>query len=385
MKRVRMSMHGFGYIGRIHVGSLALTSTVPGAKTPIVWQTACVRDVNAPTAADAGQFFETVTNDWSEAVTSADAVDIVSPNDVHGTAVATAIAHGRPVYCEKPLAHDIGQARDMAALVDRAGVTNQVALIYRFHPAVEGAYRILQSGVMGRVLTFRAVLLHGSYLDPMRPISWRLRLQNAGAGALMDLGVHLFDVVHMLMGPTKSVQATLRTFVETRCSAAGSSARTERVDVDDWALVQLQMSSGATGSVEVSRVHYGLEDACCDIVCEKGTIHLPLHQQQPATVHGLGGSEATVPASGSQFAHALQSDRATGINEIEPYRLPAKYASDPLLIGHAVGLQTFLLRVGGGSLNYPVPTFREALAAEEVVEAAKWSAAHDEAVHIPTL
>jgi predicted dehydrogenase len=216
----------------------------------------------------------------------------------------------------------------------------------------------LKSGILGRPFTFRGVLLHGSYLNPKRPMSWRLQSELAGAGALLDLGVHLFDLVRVLLGEVCCVQAQLRTFVAQRGNAMGVR---QAVTLDDWAQVNLQLTNGVLGSIELSRVHFGLEAAYFTIVCERGTLRIPLDHLQPAEVHLLAPGRAP--------------DLPDTTQGLSAYRPAKKLTEDVLLCCHTTAIAIFLHRLQGGTLAYPVPTFADALAAEQVVAAAQSSAA----------
>ncbi|GLV13401.1 dehydrogenase [Alicyclobacillus hesperidum] len=355
-RQLRMGLHGYGFIGRTHVlaSQLSLASSRPCPH--IVWDTAVVHDLASPAAALARQTFRTVTDDVHAFLREdLDAVSIASPNDAHMAALASALQNRLAVYCEKPLSGFLDESRRMAEMVEAAGVVHQVALMYRFHPAVIDAYHWLRSGRLGRVLTFRAELLHGGYLDPNRPMAWRLRQAQAGGGALTDLGVHLIDLLLHLLGPVQRLATELRTFVSSRPGSRGSEA----VTVDDWALARLDMQSGAVGTLEVSRVHVGRERDGIEIVCEGGVLYIPLDREARAEIWSPTGEPLSGPTLDS---HPVLAP------------MPAKFAQTAHLNAHAVSIAVFALRAAGEEIAYPVPTFHEALAAERLVDAMRTSA-----------
>jgi predicted dehydrogenase len=347
---VNCALHGYGYIGRTHV--LAQQLNVAAAQpSPIVnWHTAVVHDTRGSAALQAQRVFEHVTDTLDEMDgEEIDAIDIASPNDVHFAPFAWAVQNKVAVYCEKPISHRVEEAAGMVDMAHDAGIVHQVALVFRFHPAVMEARDWLLSGSLGRVLTFRAELQHGGYLDASRPMSWRLRDKASGGGAVMDLGIHMFDLVHLLLGDIKEVAATTRTFVPARSGAQGL----EQVDVDDWSSAVLEMESGAVGTVEVSRVHYGRERDMLEIVCERGVLHLPLATYVGAEVHLLDDS--------------TPRPRVKRDPVLNPFN--GKYAQGTLLNLHATSLATFSKRVFGEPVDYPVPTLKDALAAQLVADA----------------
>lgn len=346
---LRLAMHGYGYIGRMHVLASQLLQADVRDIPHLIWDTAVVRSLDSAAARHANSVFATVIDDIQQLHDGMDAIDIASPNDAHATAIDAACRRRLAIYCEKPVSNAIDVSRRLVSQVEAAGLVQQVALVYRFHPAVMEASALLKSGAMGKVLTFRAELLHGGYLDRSRPMSWRLQQHASGGGAVTDLGVHMFDLVHCLLGPVASLRAWTKTFVPQRQGQSGM----ESVQVDDWAHVQVDLACGATGSIEVSRVHYGSERSLLDLVCENGTMHLALDEDGGVSVTMLPGVET--PRNSERFP------------ALKPFS--HKVAQSVLLNSHALCLAAFALRVRGVDVHYPVPTMRDALLAEEVAEA----------------
>ncbi|MFB5190211.1 Gfo/Idh/MocA family protein [Alicyclobacillus fastidiosus] len=348
---IHMALHGYGYIGRLHVLASQLNAAAAVAAPRLVWDAAVVRSLDSEAAARAADHFSLVTDDLQALRHQPiDAIDIASPNAFHHAPFQLALDMGWGIYCEKPISHQLDEAQQMAQKVKEAGNVHQVALMYRFHPAVIEARDWLLSGQLGRALTFRAELLHGGYLNPSRTMSWRLQSGPSGGGAMMDLGIHLIDTLHTLLGRVESVTATTKTFVTRRSGQSGDEA----VDVDDWASATLQMASGAVGTVEVSRVHYGRERDFIDIVCEHGVLHIPLEEYRGVEVH-------------TYRTDLIAPERPHG-SILQP--LGAKFAQSTLLNLHATSLAAFARRVRGGTVGIPVPTFEDAVLAQQVVAAA---------------
>jgi predicted dehydrogenase len=214
------------------------------------------------------------TDDYRQLLTRADvdAVDVCVPNHLHAEIVLAAAAAGKHIYCEKPLAMNVAEARAMVAAVEAAGVITQMTFNFRFFPAVLRAQQLVQEGFLGRIFSFRGRYYRASYIDPGKPLTWRQRKAIAGGGALFDIGSHLLDLLYSLLGPYAAVQATLDTLIRQRPSAPGGSDL-QPVDVDDIALLHLRTAGGVLGLVEVSRMGTGLtNDLQFEIFGELGSL-----------------------------------------------------------------------------------------------------------------
>jgi predicted dehydrogenase len=120
---------------------------------------------------------------------------------------------------------------------------------YRFVPAVRYAYDLLRGGALGSIYHFCARYLQDWLADPSAAYSWRLSRDLAGSGALGDLGSHVVDLARFLVGEPTSVSASMHTFTHARPGGL--------VDVDDAFAATVEFASGATGSLEASRVATG--------------------------------------------------------------------------------------------------------------------------------
>ena len=118
---------------------------------------------------------EKAYGDWRELVNDpqVDVVDITSPNYLHYTMAMAAIAAGKHVYCEKPLAVNEQQAQEMAQAARRAGVKTMVAFNNIKTPAALLAKQIIARGDIGEPVRFRGTFDQGFYNDPNLPWSWR--------------------------------------------------------------------------------------------------------------------------------------------------------------------------------------------------------------------
>jgi predicted dehydrogenase len=143
---------------------------------------------------------------------------------------------------------------------------------FRFFPALIRARQLLDEGFVGRVFSFRARYYRSSYIDPNKPLSWRLRKAIAGGGTLFDLASHVLDLVYYTLGDFGSVQAVLETLIKERPLAAGAGEKGP-VDVDDLSLMHLRMADGALGLLEASRMGTGAtNDLQLEIFGDQGAL-----------------------------------------------------------------------------------------------------------------
>jgi predicted dehydrogenase len=212
--------------------------------------------------------YERWTTDWREAITdpSVDVVDIVTPNWLHKEIALAAIAAGKHVYCEKPLAVTASDAREMYEAAEAAGVKTLVGFNYLRNPAIAEARRLVETGVLGEIWTFQGRFVLDACSDPDVPFAWRFDRKLAGSGALGDLGAHVVALAHALAGPISSVAGQSQTFIKTRPESTGAfgyggaadlDAPRREVENDDATTFLVQFANGASGHVEASRASTG--------------------------------------------------------------------------------------------------------------------------------
>jgi predicted dehydrogenase len=254
---LRVALFGTGFMGRTHsIAYAILPSFFP--ELPLVRRQVVVDVTEDLARRGAHQFgFAEWTTSWQEAIARSDIdiIDIVTPNDSHEPLANAALAAGKHVLCEKPLALTAAQARAMA---DQAKQSKGVAMVvfnYRRAPAVVEAKRLIESGAIGRVLTFRGLYLQDWAMPDGTPWSWRFSAERAGSGSLGDIGSHVLDIASFLVGDVVAVAAAAETFVPKRSlpGAAGHAA----VDVDDCTIALLRFQGGAIGTLEASRFSHG--------------------------------------------------------------------------------------------------------------------------------
>ncbi|MEM3501580.1 MAG: Gfo/Idh/MocA family oxidoreductase [Candidatus Bathyarchaeia archaeon] len=196
--------------------------------------------------------------DWRDLVKDPEVeiFDNGAPNRLHAEPCIAAAERGKHVICEKPMALTAEEAENMLRAVERTNVKHMVAFNYRFVPAIQVAKKLIDDGVIGRVYHFHGRYLQEWLIDPQFPITWRTVKTESGSGVLGDLGSHLVDLAHYLVGDITSVTAITKTFIEDR-PIHGDDVRMGRVDVDDAFECIVEFRNGAVGHISASRVCSG--------------------------------------------------------------------------------------------------------------------------------
>lgn len=174
-----------------------------------------------------------------------DAVIVATPNHLHEPHVLSALAAGKHVLCERPLALTAAGVERLLAAADRAGRRVMVANNHRFRSDVQALDRFLRGGELGPLTGVRA----GAYHFPRDDAGWRLRRAEAGGGSFFDYGIPLLDLALWLsdFSPPTRVGAHMH-------RAAGASA------VEDGMLVHIACANGVAMSLDVSGAYVGEEE-----------------------------------------------------------------------------------------------------------------------------
>ncbi|WP_128658612.1 Gfo/Idh/MocA family protein [Paenibacillus sp. 598K] len=210
-----------------------------------------------------------------------DAVSVCTPNGLHAEQSIAAAKAGAHVLVEKPMAVTDEEAEQMIAAAKEAGVYLMVGHNQRLMPPHVKAKQILDSGVLGRVLTFRTSFGHpgpeGWSLDGRE--SWFFRKEEAAMGAMGDLGVHKSDLIRWLLNDEV---AAVTGFIGTLDK--------KDTDIDDNATIVLRMKSGALGSLVASWTYYKGEDNSTVIWCENGVLKIGTDPEDQVIVELRNGS-----------------------------------------------------------------------------------------------
>ncbi|MCP1412406.1 Gfo/Idh/MocA family protein [Paenarthrobacter sp. A20] len=357
---------GYAFMGKAH--SNAWRNVASFFDVPAFEQKVLVgRDATQVAEAAAKYGWAESATDWRSVIERDDIhiVDICAPGWMHAEIAIAALAAGKHVLVEKPLANTLGEAELMVAAAASAranGVQSMIGFNYRRVPALALARELIAEGRLGTIRHVRAAYLQDWLSDAESPMTWRLRKETAGSGALGDIASHAIDQVLFLLGDAVTeVSGRLHTFVDRRPGANGL----EDVTVDDAAWATLTLASGAIASVEVSRVATGQKNSLkLEIYGDKGTILFDLE-----ALNELGFLDATVPVREQGFRRIL-------VNEPEHPYLDAWWPQ-----GHIIGwehtfthqIRDFLTAIAAGEA--PSPSFEEGLNVQHILAAVEESAA----------
>ena len=287
-KKLNIAMIGGGFMGKAHAMAYAAMPMFfwPAPALPV---RKVVVDVSQELADDARDRFgfEEASTDWLSVVQrdDIDVVDICTPNNMHAEMAIAAAKAGKHILCEKPLSNTLEDAERMATAVRESGVISMAAFNYRRTPAIALAKKLISEGKIGEIRNFRGTYLQDWSADPDGPLSWRFQKSIAGSGALGDIGTHVIDLAHHLVGPISSTMAMTKTYIADRpiqdsgfdalgASEKKSDAPRLPVDVDDEVSALLRFENGAIGSLEASRNAFGRNNfITLEIHGTQGSIH----------------------------------------------------------------------------------------------------------------
>lgn len=286
---------GYSFMGKAHSNAWRNVNAFH-PETPAVRQQMLVgRDERAVKEAASRFGWAEATTDWSSVIErdDVDIVDICTPGDSHAEIAIAALAAGKHVLVEKPLANSLDEAGRMvaaAAAASPVGVRSMIGFNYRRVPALALARDLIAEGRIGTVRQVRAAYLQDWLADASVPMTWRLRKETAGSGVLGDLGSHVIDQLHYLLGEPVTVAAgQVRTFVGERTGENGP----EPVTVDDAAWATLETASGVVAGVELSRVATGRKNGLTlEVYGDRGSLSFDLERLNELHVlEGSGGAQ----------------------------------------------------------------------------------------------
>ncbi|MFL6291460.1 MAG: Gfo/Idh/MocA family protein [Thermoanaerobaculia bacterium] len=268
-----------------------------------------------------------------------DGIAICTPNAAHREQALLAFAHGKHVFCEKPLGLSVAEAEEMLRAAEASGRVHQVAFTYRYLHGIGELRRRVRAGDVGEPYLFRA---HHEYWDGLRPgaaIGWRELRAPAGGGVLYDSGSHLFDLARFILGPIAEVKADLQILPR------------PGVETDDLATAWFRHASGIRGQWYASRI-------------------TPPRAENYVQVVGTEGAVEALLSRGR--LDALRAARP-GMAGWEELPLPEEARDGQ---AHALGrmMRSFVDACLRGRLGEEDASFHDGLAAQRAIAAAEVSA-----------
>jgi len=299
---IRVGLIGSGFMGRAH--ALGFTHAPRVFDLPVTLVLDTLADIDAATAARAArQFgFENSTGNWQELLQNPaiNLIDITSPNALHKPMAMAAIAAGKHVYCEKPLAPTAADCLEMTLAAEKAGIQTAVGFNYIKNPLFRLARDIIHSGELGEIRSFRGIHAEDYMHDAQTPWTWRLD-PKTGGGALADIGSHIIETARYLLGDIASVQGFQTTAIGQRpwlqdgalfrSEKASADTPQRAVEVDDISRAFLTFANGASGSIEANWIATGRKmQHDFEIYGSKGA--LLFTQERFNELHLFAGSDA---------------------------------------------------------------------------------------------
>jgi predicted dehydrogenase len=295
--RIGVGLIGFGWLGQAHSRSIARIPTLFGARGFDAQLVICADTVPERLTDAVESFgFAEANADWRRVVEhpDVDVVFIAAPNMLHLELVEAAAAAGKHIFCEKPVGGTPDQTARAAAAARESGAITGVGYNYRWAPLVRYARQLIGDGTLGEITNYRGRFFSMYGSDPLNPLSWRYKLDEAGHGVTTDLLSHSVDLAMMLLGPIERVVGTTATFIRERPVVAGAThyARGTAGDPlgpvtnEDYAGMLCEFAGGARGSFETSRTIVGPESQMAfDVYGTKGALSWNLERLNELQVY----------------------------------------------------------------------------------------------------
>jgi predicted dehydrogenase len=384
---LRVAVVGQGFMGRAHAFAWARSAALEESRLRPQLTVLCGRDCEALPAHARLYGFAAWSDNWADVVhrDDVDIIDICTPGASHAGIALAALAAGKHVLCEKPLANTLDEARQLAAAAAESankGVFAMCGFNYRRVPALAAAQALIARGRIGSVRHVRAAYLQDWLVDPSFPLTWRLDGRQAGSGALGDLLAHVVDLVRFLCGEElDEVVSLLKTFVTERPMASGgvglsaqatAGGATGPVTVDDACAVLARLESGAHATLEATRMAPGRKNALnIELNGSLGSVRFDLERLNELEIYEPG-------ASADGFSRMLVT------NPGDPY------LSQWWPPGHVLGWEhTFVhelqdLMAAIAERRQPEPSFYDGFLTQAVLDAVSRSAASQSWVKVPS-
>ncbi len=271
-----------------------------------------------------------------------DALDITASLPVHHTAALAGIRAGKHCLVQKPLAISVAAGRGMVEEAERQGVSLGVTENLRYAPSARIARWIIDHGYLGDVQMIAHWSVGTAEWSPDRVVAetpWRHRKLEGGAGASLDIGVHLLHELRYLAGDVDSIYGVTRTFEPVRY--VDKNVQGTQCEVDDAFFATITFASGAVGQLTFSWAGHGAPTPMPDGLviygtrgCLKGgTLTLDGGSSQSAAE--LFAAEADQQTVDRYFPHGLRDTFALGfldfLNAINSRRDPEASGREGLL------------------------------------------------------
>jgi len=381
MSTINVALIGQGFMGRSHSNAWGQVAKFFRPPLGPVMHTVFGQEEENPQAFAENWGWQNASTDWEALVRSPEIglVDVVTPNFMHAPPAKAAIAAGKPVACEKPIAGTLSDAREMAETAKAAGIKTFVWFNYRRCPAAALAHQLVRDGKLGEIRHVRAAYLQ-DWADESIPLLWRFDKSLAGSGAHGDLNAHIIDMTRFVTGEeiTEIAGAIAETFIKQRTLAGGvaaggitdggeAAAGLGDVTVDDTVLFLARFSGGAVASFEAARQATGNQNRnTFEVNGTKGALKFDFERMNELQYY-----DATLPRAVQGWTTIMCTHGGD-----HPY--VANWWPDAHIIGYEHGFTNqaydILKVLAGEEPTVPIPDFEDAYQTQRVLEASLLSA-----------
>ncbi|MCF0234004.1 MAG: Gfo/Idh/MocA family oxidoreductase [Thermoguttaceae bacterium] len=380
MKTLNVGMLGTGFMGRAHSNAFNQVGHFFDLPVKLALKCCYGRDVDKLAKFQKAWGYEAVETDWRKIVENdeIDIIDVCAPNFLHKDMVLAAAEAGKTIICEKPLAMNYAEAREMADAVEKAGVKSCVSFCYRRNPSVSLFKQIVDEGRVGKPFHYRALYNQDYTINEGYP-GWRLKDSVAGSGVTGDLLAHSIDCAEWINGPIKRVCAHTEIFVkERRDSATGEIIP---VTIDDACMFLAIFENGSVGTFESTRYARGRKNYnTMELNGKNGACYFNL--EEPEYLQFFRYAD---PETGKKIEdHLTGWQRILVTNSEHPYM--DRYWVPGTVIGYEHyfinQLADFLMEINGQTPVNKVPTIANAARTQKVCDAVLQSAREEHWVEI---
>jgi len=368
-KEIRVALIGHKFMGVAHSNAYRNAGMWADLPAKIVMKCVCAEDSMENLQEFADKFgWESIETDWRKVVTrdDIDLISIAAPNFLHKEIAIEAAKNGKHILCEKPLANNLDEAREMLAAVEKAGVKHCCGYSYRFTPSLALARQMVQEGRIGRIYNVFVRYAQDWIADPNFGMVWRFDKKIAGSGPLGDLSAHSIDATRFVTGlKFKEVTGNLQTLIKERpMDSKNPNGPKGKVTVDDVAQFLVNFEGGATGTYESTRLATGRKNYnTLEVNGEKGSIFWNFEDQ-----------------NWLMFYDNTQSPQEAGFKKINVTHDVHPYGGGWWPQGHGIGYaDSFVIEVAEFIRSIVdhkpfSPSFEDGVKCQEILEAVEKSA-----------
>jgi len=335
VKEINVALIGCKFMGKAHSNAWKNAGHFFDLKVKPVLKVVCARDEESTKEfADRWGWEETET-DWRKLIErdDIDVIDISTPPAIHRDIAVAAANSGKHIFCEKPIALNAAQAKEMYEVAEKNNVVHYLNHEYRRCPAVALAKQLIDEGKIGTIFHWRGAYLQSWLTDPNFPLTWHMQKEKAGSGAQAGINSHCVDLARFLVGEIASVVAMKTTFVKERplpgtasgtFNASGAASdEMGKVTVEDAISMIVEFENGALGSFEATTFAPGRKNYnYFEIYGEKGSLLFDLERMNEL-----------------QFFSTEDPEHAQGFRTILATETCHKYIANWWPPGHSIGFE----------------------------------------------